>query len=77
MKMLLFIAAIFLVSTIGNYFRLGYDDTDDKRPGKMFGSRSGLILYTDCRTGVQYVKGGLFGNTTPRLDRDGKLIIAK
>lgn len=77
MKILILIAAIVVISLVANYYRWGYDDTDDKRPGKMFGERSGLTLYTDHQTGVQYVKGGLFGNTTPRLDRDGKPITAK
>lgn len=75
--MIISILVAIVVVLASNYFRWGYDDTDDKRPGEMFGSRSGLTLYTDYRTGVQYVKGGLFGNTTPRLDRDGKPIIEK
>ena len=33
--------------------------------------RSGLSVYTDHLTGVQYVKSGFFGDITPRLDRDG------
>ena len=35
--------------------------------------RSGLRLYTDHATGVQYVKGGIFGGITPRIDQSGKL----
>ena len=77
MKILLFIAAIVAISLVANYFRWGYDDTDNMRPGKMFGSRSGLTLYTDYATGVQYVKGGLFGGSTPRLDSEGKPIVKK
>ena len=55
MKMLIFIAAIIAISLVANYFRWSFDNTDDKRPGKLFGSRSGLTLYTDYATGVQYV----------------------
>lgn len=43
------------------------DSTD-----KSWLSRSGLVLYTDYGTGLQYLKGGLFGNLTPRLDGNGK-----
>lgn len=77
MKTLLFIAAIIAISLVANYFRWGFDDTDDKRPGRMFGARSGLTLYTDYATGVQYVKCGLFGGSTPRLDSEGKPIVKK
>lgn len=76
MKLIIFIAAIVAVSLVANRFRWGYDDTDDKRPGRFFGERSGLILYTDNLTGVQYVKGGLFGGMHPRLDKDGKPMVA-
>lgn len=41
------------------------DDTDGK-------DRSGLILYTDHKTGVQYV-GTLLGGITPRLNPDGSI----
>lgn len=34
--------------------------------------RSGLVLYIDHGTGCQYVKGGLLGGTTPRLDNSGR-----
>lgn len=47
-----------------------HDDTDPPREG-LWRSRSGLGLYTDHKTGCQYVKAGLFGGTTPRLDADG------
>lgn len=43
----------------------GRDDTD--APGR----RSRLVLYTDAKTGLQYV-GVPFGGLTPRLDVDGK-----
>ena len=77
MKLLIVIVALVALSFASNYFRWGYDDTDDKRPGSWFGKRSNLSVYTDHLTGVQYVKGGLFGDITPRLDRDGKPIVVK
>ena len=77
MKFWIIIAILVLISFAGNYFRWAYDDTDDYRPGKTFGKRSGLSLYTDHATGVQYVKAGLFGDITPRLDKDGKPIASK
>lgn len=52
------------------------DDTD--QPGAWgYWGRSGLGLYTDNRTGCQYVKAGFFGGITPRLDQSGKPICAK
>ena len=48
-----------------------FDDTDPPSAGPYFG-RSGLGVYTDNRTGCQYVKAGFFGGTTPRLDENGK-----
>jgi hypothetical protein len=46
----------------------GSDDTDGPN------GRSGMILYTDHKTRVQYV-GTLFGGITPRLDKDGKPVL--
>lgn len=43
---------------------LGPDDTDGK-------NRSGLMLYVDNKTGVQYV-GTALGGLTVRLDENGK-----
>lgn len=51
----------------------GRDDTDSK----ILKKRSGLSLYTDYATGCQYIKGGLFGTTTPRLDQNGEHICIK
>ncbi len=45
------------------------DSTD-----KSWFNRSGMHLYTDHGTGVQYLKAGMFGGMTPRLDKDGKII---
>lgn len=44
------------------------DDTD-LSPEKV----SGMTLYTDYGTGVQYVQGGRAGGITPRLNPDGSL----
>lgn len=50
----------------------GRDDSDAPNGGP----RSELIIYTDHKTGVQYLTNAPFGFAlTPRLDRDGKPII--
>lgn len=77
MKIAIFIGVVIVCTYVSNYFRWGFDDTDDVRPGQTFGVRSGLTIYTDYKTGVQYVKCGLFGSSTPRLDRNGKPIVTK
>jgi len=48
------------------------DDTD-----KSGWKRSGMQLYTDHKTGCQYLSGGLFGGITPRVDENGKHICEK
>jgi hypothetical protein len=50
-----------------------YDDTDNATTKE----RSGLILYTDYGTGLQYIGGGLFGDIIPRLDANGKHVNIK
>ena len=50
-----------------------YDDTDDK----VNGTRSGMVLYTDNLTGCQYLKAGLIGGITPRLDVNGNHVGCK
>lgn len=55
------IAGVF-ISLVGNF--VPYDDTDPAD------GRSGMRLYTDAKTGCQYLavrQGGM----TPRLDRNG------
>ena len=42
------------------------DSTDKSR-----WTRSGMSLYTDYGTGLQYLKAGMFGGITPRIDKDG------
>lgn len=41
---------------------------------KSFWNRSGLTIYTDNLTGLQYMKGGMLGGITPRLDENGRHI---
>jgi len=61
---IIWIICIFIIENIK------YDSTDDIQNR----SRSGLLLYTDHLTGCQYLKGGILGGITPRLDRSGKQI---
>jgi len=56
--------AVILLINVSPY---GRDDTDE--PG-WFGKRSDLSLYTDYKTGVQYVKAGIFGGTCVRVQND-------
>jgi hypothetical protein len=49
---------------------LKHDDTDPPN------GHSGMSLYTDARTGCQYV-GIPFGSLTPRLDAQGKQICGR
>lgn len=55
MKFIIFVSVVLLVVALSNHFRWRYDDTDDYRPGQMFGKRSGMAIYTDHLTGVQYI----------------------
>ncbi len=64
---------VFIIVTT-SCLRVGYDATDDYQNAR----RSGLTLYTDYGTGVQYVRSGwFFGNLTPRLGKDGKPVIVE
>ena len=56
-----------LFSYILQDYGIKYDSTDSSKLEK----RSGLSLYTDYGTGLQYIKGGLFGDIIPRLDENG------
>lgn len=56
-----------LIVRPGTYFRS--DDTD---PPKRW-SVSGLFVYTDHRTGLQYLSSGM-GGLTPQLDEHGNHI---
>jgi len=62
---MILIVAWLIAYSLGFGFR---DDTDSKATRK----RSGLSLYVDYGTGVQYVRAGLFGGLSVRVDKDGK-----
>lgn len=75
MKILIALAILIILSILSNCIRWRFDSTDDYRPDKVFGKRSGLYLYTDYGTGVQYIKSNWFGRLTPRLDKDGNVVV--
>ena len=64
-----FLVCILIVILLTNIFSGGFLSTDDTDEPN--GKRSNMILYTDYKTGCQYV-GTVLGGITPRLDRDGK-----
>lgn len=68
MKIFLILVAIYLL-----YLYFAPTDSTDKSRW----IRSGLGVYTDHATGVQYIKAGTFGGTTPRLNADGTLYNVK
>lgn len=62
---------IFLIFYLSaSNFSFSYDSTDDLKNKE----RSGIILYTDYGTGLQYIKFGIFEKARPRLDKNGKHI---
>lgn len=63
-EFMIFVAVILLVFILD--FMRPIDSTDKSR-----WKRSGLHLYIDQKTGVQYIKGGYFGQMIPRLDQNG------
>jgi hypothetical protein len=62
---LVFILIHLIIKYSYNYFTIGFDDTDDKVNKK----RSGLTVYTDYKTGLQYLKSG--NAMFPRFDKNG------
>lgn len=64
--------ATWLLSVTFNYFRVGYDDSDNHKAG----IRSGVAVHTDNLTGCQYLstRGG---GITPRVTRTGMHICSK
>ena len=54
------------VPIIKNIFSVGVDDTDADA-----WNRSGMRVYTDAKTGVQYL-GTARGGLTVRVDKDGR-----
>ena len=72
MKTVLLTLLIFGIVQIGYLYFWPTDSTDISK-----WKRSGLSVYTDNATGIQYVKTGFFGQITPRLNSDGSLFNVK
>jgi len=68
---LFWLSGMLLISAVTD--SMTYDNTDNLVTEK----RSGLRLYTDYGTGLQYIQGGMFGSMIPRLDENGKHINIK
>ena len=67
---ILYVIIDFVISHITDYFKIGFDDSDNLKAK----TRSGLKVYTDYKTGLQYIgtpKGGL----QPRLDQYGNHMV--
>lgn len=60
-------ATIYFAFGVINLLLQSPDDTDPPD-----GSLSGLRVFTDNRTGCQYLKAGSDGGLTPRLDENGR-----
>jgi hypothetical protein len=73
MKIFIISLLIFFLFQFMYLFFGAIDSTDKSR-----WNRSGMKIYTDHKTGVQYLStgGGLFSSRflTPRLSSDGKLL---
>ena len=67
LSILIYVILILWVVIYG-FTTIQYDSTDSKELKK----RSGMSLYIDYETGNQYIKCGLFGQATLRLDKDGQ-----
>ena len=65
---ILIYAMVILWVILYAFSTIQYDSTDSKELKK----RSGMSLYIDYQTGNQYIKCGLFGQATLRLDKDGQ-----
>lgn len=63
------VAATAVLNATLRYFRVGYDETDNRATGE----RSNLKVYTDHATGCQYIATSS-GTLTPRLDAEGQPI---
>lgn len=59
----------FLAQCVGKLLPYGKDDTDSAM------GRSGLRLYTDAKTGVQYVGNG--SGITVRVDAEGNPVVTR
>ena len=69
MSALMTLALLWFVSAIGMSM-LGWATTDRDDTDPRSGGRSGIVLYTDCLTGLQYLSAKN-GGMTPRLGLDG------
>lgn len=65
---LIFIVGLLLIALL-DFFKVGFDDTDNWDTGE----RSGVTLITDYGTGCEYLKG-VFGPPTPRMNADGRQV---
>jgi len=63
----LMVVFLLIVHVVLWEYKRPLDATDKGR----WSGRSGLVLYTDHGTGLQYLKGGLCGGITPRVDAEG------
>jgi hypothetical protein len=61
------LAVVLVIVALSDWFKIGFDATDDIANGK----RSNMALRTDYGTGCQYLESGN-GELTPRLDKNGK-----
>lgn len=71
-SLLVWLIGILMVTLIANYFRIGFDSTDDHKTGR----RSGMGHHIDHETGCEYLSM-LLGGLTPRLDAEGRHICRK
>lgn len=70
LKLVISVFVFLIAMSLINYLLNPYDDTDNFEKKE----RSGMRLYTDHKTGCQYLRAGLFSGLTPRLGADGKQI---
>lgn len=66
-SIILILILVGVISLVSSLLGIGVDDTD-----RDAWHRSGMSLYTDYGTGVQYLSAG--GALTPRIGADGKVL---
>lgn len=66
------IAALFVMYEFATVYWTDNKSTDVFKKTKL---GNGVFLYEDRRTGIQYIKAGVFGNMIVRLDAYGKPMI--
>lgn len=64
------VVIVLLLSMFPKGFSSAFDTDDTDSPD----SRSGLRVYTDAKTGVQYLQAGPLGALTPRIDANGRVV---